>query len=243
MEPLLSEKNILITGGTSRLGEAFVRQAARQGAHVFFTYHQNREKAEGLSKIRARAYAVDLSEDPSIRKFLDEFKKTVKHLDVLIHNAAAVADNRIENMEEAEWDRVMKVNLKAPFYLTQQLLPLLSVRKPGKVFMLTSRTALMGCIGASNYAAAKAGMIGLVKSWAMELGSEKILVNAVNPGFMLSGMTEPLPEWVKAEHRRQSVLGEFSNPEEVAEFMAYLCSDKMTQVSGQIFHFESRKIH
>ena len=108
--------------------------------------------------------------------------------------------------------------------------------------MLISRAANLGAYGASNYSAAKAALVGLVKSLAQEWGPEGILVNAVNPGFMLSRMTENLAEEYLEKNRKASPLSQYSDPEEVARFMLYLCSDAMTQVTGQVFHFESRRI-
>ncbi|HXV28176.1 MAG TPA: SDR family oxidoreductase, partial [bacterium] len=160
----------------------------------------------------------------------------------VIHNAACVRDHTVQNLSDEDWDKVLTVNLKAPYYLTKKILPLLFKRRMSKIFMLISRMAVSGGFGASNYAAAKAGLIGLTKSLAAELARKNILVNAVNPGFMLSAMTEALPEEVRKRNQDASYLGRFSDPEEVAGFLVYLCSDAMTQVTGQILHFESRNL-
>lgn len=111
-----------------------------------------------------------------------------------------------------------------------------------KILFITSRAAVVGSFGISNYAAAKAGLIGLAKSLALELGKKNILVNAVNPGFMKSRMTENLPEEVLQKNLEASPVGRYSDPEEVADFLVYLSSDAMTQVTGQVLHFESRQI-
>lgn len=238
----LNGKTILITGGTSRLGECFVREALRLGAAVCFTWANAEAKAAELEKAGARGYRLDLADMRAIDAFADAFRKRASGpLHGLIHNAAAVSDKLLRDMEEADWDRVMAVDLKAPFYLTQKLLPLLS---PGsaRVLMLISRAAHLGAYGASNYAAAKAGLVALVKSLAQELGPSGVLVNAVNPGFMLSGMTAGLAQEYLDRNREASPLEKFSDPEEVARFLAYLCSDAVTQVTGQVFHFESRRI-
>lgn len=237
----LSPKNILITGGTSRLGRAFVEKAIAAQARVFFTYHQNQKQADELTKIGAEGFQLDLSDMRQIEAFCVQLKSKIKQLDVLIHNAAAIADHTIQNLEEADWDRVLTVNLKAPYYLTKKLLPLLFKTK-AKIFFITSRVAVMGGFGVSNYAAAKAGLIGLTKSLAQELGKKKILVNAVNPGFMKSAMTENLPEQVLQRNLEASPLQSFSNPDEVADFLIFLSSDAMSQVTGQTLHFESRKL-
>lgn len=255
---ILENKTLLVTGGTSALGRATVQKAVRAGAKVFFTYHQNQKQADALQVLGAEGYALDLSSTKAMDEFVNQFKSKIERLDILIHNAAAVRDHTLQNLSEEDWDFVMAVDLKAPYYLTKKLLPLLFKTKRGqtqkgpfgsdslkigsKIFFITSRAAITGGFGISNYAAAKAGLIGLTKSLAQELGKKQILVNAVNPGFMISGMTKDLPENVLKQHLDFSPLTRYSDPEEVAEFLVYLSSDKMTQVTGQIFHFESRKI-
>ena len=175
-----------------------------------------------------------------IDAFVTSFKEKAEELDILIHNAAATADARIEKMSESQWDEVLSVDLKAPFCLTQKLLPLLMRRTPSKVFTIVSRAGLNGLAGAANYAAAKGGLIAMTKTLAKELGRKKILVNAVNPGFMKSSMTARVPEEALQQNLHESPLKTFSDPGEVADFLVYLCSDLMRQVTGQVFHFESR---
>jgi len=236
----LKDKTILITGGTSPLGQAFVRKAVQQGARVFFTYFKAVERSQELEQTGARRFPLDLADTQAIETFAAAFKEKVESLDVLIHNAAATADARIEKMSEKQWDDVLRVNLKAPFYLTQKLLPLLLRRPPSKIFTIVSRAGLSGLAGAANYAAAKGGLIAMTKTLAKELGRKKILVNAVNPGFMQSAMTANVPRDILEKNLEESPLKTFSNPEEVAEFLLFLSSDRMCQVTGQVFHFESR---
>ena len=250
MNPILSNKTILITGGTSRLGSLLVEKATLEGAKVYLTYHQNREEAKRLEKLGAVCFSLDLSHPAATIDFAKQLKEKISNLDILIHNAAAVRDHSLSNLTEEEWDYVMAVDLKAPFLLTKELLPLLfkqEIRgkenhKTKKILMLTSRTALHGGFGVSNYSAAKAGLIGLMKSLAQELGRKKILVNAVNPGFMRSAMTRSMPPEAVEANLAASPLQNYSSPAEVADFLVYLCSDMMQQVTGQIFHFESRGV-
>ena len=235
----------MITGGSSRLGKAFVRTASREGAHVFFTYFEHGRETEGLEELGAKGYALDLSDMRAIEAFARSLKKEIPCLDVLIHNAAAIRDRTLQNMSEEEWDHVLTVDLKAPYYLTKELLSLLFAKGASptkKIFFMISRLATQGGYGVSNYAAAKAGLVGLAKSLAMELGRKKFLVNVMNPGFMKSRMTENLPESVLEKNLSESSLEKYSDPEEVAEFLTYLCSDKMSQMTGQVLHFESRLI-
>ena len=240
MEFSLKDKIILITGGTSRLGQAFIRKAVQHGAYVFFTYFKSSGIAKDLEQSGARGFYLDLANIQAIDAFAATFKEKAESLDVLIHNAAATADAFIEKMSEKQWDDVLRVNLKAPFYLTQKLLPLLLRKKPSKVFTLVSRAGLNGLAGAANYAASKGGLIAMTKTLAKELGRKKILVNAVNPGFMRSLMTASVPQEILQKNLEESPLKTFSDPEEIADFLLFLSSDQMRQVTGQVFHFESR---
>jgi 3-oxoacyl-[acyl-carrier protein] reductase len=236
----LKEKIILITGGTGQLGRAFVRKAVQRGARVFFTYFKAFETAKELEGAGAQGFPLDLADVKAMDAFAAMFKEKIESLDVLIHNAALTADAFVEKMSESEWDGVMRVNLKAPFYLTQKLLPLLLRKTPSKVFTLVSRAGLSGLAGAANYAASKGGLIAMTKTLAKELGRKRILVNAVNPGFMRSSMTANVPQEVLQRNLEESPLKTFSDPEEVADFLIFLSSDQMRQVTGQVFHFESR---
>lgn len=239
---MLGGKTILITGGTSTLGSAFVRKACEAHATVYFTYFQNEAKAQELGALGAQGFRLNLASPESIDTFQKEFRSKVKVLDVLIHNAATTRDATVQNMSEAEWEEVLNVNLKAPYLLTKKLLSPIFKADTGKIFFIVSRAALHGIFGAANYAASKAGLVAMAKSLAQELGRKNILVNCVNPGFMKSHMTESLPEQVLEKNLRESVLERISNPDEVADFLVYLASNRMTQVSGQLFHYESRKI-
>ena len=243
MEKILSGKNILITGGTSTLGNSFVRSALDKGATVFFTYHQNEARAKELTRLGARGFRLNLVDPGAIDTFQKEFRFQVKLLHVLIHNAALTRDSTLQNMTEAEWDEVLNVNLRAPYLLTKKLLSPLFKVKQSKIFFIVSRAALQGIFGAANYAASKGGLVALAKSLAQELGRKEILVNCVNPGFMKSKMTESLPPQVIEKNIRESPLARLSDPDEVARFLVYLSSDQMTQVTGQVLHYESRKTY
>ena len=242
MEYSLAGKNILITAGTSALGSSFVRKAQEAGGSVYFTYHQNEARAKELNNLGAKGFRLDLSNLQAIDEFQKSFRAEIKILHVLIHNAAIARDATIQNMTESEWDEVLNVNLRAPYYLTKKLLSPLFKATPSKIFFIISGGALHGIFGASNYAASKMGLVALAKSLAQELGRKEVLVNCVNPGFMKSSMTERLPPQIFEKNIEESFIKKISNPDEVADFLVYLSSDRMTQVTGQVFHYESRKI-
>jgi len=242
----LSGKRIFITGGTSTLGEAFVKNALQSGAAVYFTYFQNQAKAQELTAEGAHGLCADLRKSGGIEQILKDIKSKETALDILIHNAALVRDHTLQNMTEEDWDEVMAVNVKAAYLLVKAFLPLMfrASRANGqaKIFFMTSRVAVRGGFGVANYAASKAALNGLMKSLAKELGKKNILVNAVNPGFMMSGMTRGLPEIVIENNLQATPLGKASSPGEVGGLLTYLCSDAMTQVTGQVLNFEGREI-
>ncbi len=240
MEVSLAGKTILITGGTSALGSEFVKRALKENAKIFFTYYTNETKARELSDLGAIGFKIDLSKIAEIKSLAAQLKAHTNALDGLINNAASVKDRTVQNMSDEEWDEVLNTDLKAAAFMVKEMLRFLFKKKPSKILNVISRVGVQGAFGQANYAAAKGGLILLTKSLAKELGKKKILINALNPGFMKSKMTDVLPAEVIERNRHESVLDEISNPEEAADFMIYLMSDKMTLVSGQIFNIESR---
>lgn len=238
----LTGKVIFITGGTSALGRSFVKKAVQEGAQVLFTYHENQTVASELEALGAKGFRIDLRDRRAIDALKKELQGLHKHLDAIVHNAAIVRDHTIQNMTEDEWDDVLSLNLDSIYYLTKKFLSFL-FKKPGsRILNVVSRVGIRGAFGEANYAAAKGGLIALTKTLAQELGRKQILVNAVNPGFMKSKMTASVPDEVFERNKKESVLENISNPDEVSDFMIYLLSDRVSQVSGQVFHFESRRI-
>lgn len=240
MDVTLSGKQIFITGGTSALGRMFVKRALEEGASVYFTYHENQTEAEELKKLGAVGFQIDLSNRAQIDQLKKDLQTHTRELDGLIHNAAFVKDHTIQNLPEEDWDSVLSVDLNGVYYLTKKFLSFL-FKKPSKVLNLISRSGLRGGFGQANYAAAKGGLIALTKTLAAELGKKQILVNALNPGFMKSRMTESIPADVFKRNVEESVLNKISDPRAVSDFMIYLLSDQFQNVSGQIFHLDSRR--
>jgi len=237
----LKGKKILITGGTSTLGAAFVQQAVKAGAQVYFTFYQDHVKAVELKACGAKGFQVNLASLEEIKKLKELILKETKALDGLILNAATVKDHTLQNMTEAEWDHVINVNLTSVYRVTKMFLRFFLKNERSKILSIVSQLGLRGGYGVANYAAAKGGLIAFTKSLAQEVGKRKILVNALNPGFMMSKMTKGAPN-LKVRNEAKSVLGEMQDPQEVADFMVYLMSDYVKHVSGQTFHFESRII-
>lgn len=241
---MLSNKHILITGGSGTLGAALVNAALAKNAQVYFTVAAHREKAAALTAAGAHAFPCDFSHPEETSSFITKIKNAVPRLDAVIFNAAAVRDHVITNMSPAEWNHVLSVDFLSIQRMAYSLRPLLEHARtaaiPSKIITVISRVGLRGAFGQANYAAAKDALIEFTRYLAVDYGPYNIAVNAVNPGFMLSGMTDFLSAAVRQSHKEQSILRRYSDPHEVAEFMLFLCSDACTQVSGQVFHYESR---
>ena len=231
-----------MTGGTGTLGGAFIDEALKAGAHVYFSYRTRSEKTSALEGAGAHGFQIDLAARPELSGVKETIRKAHGRLDILINAAAEVRDRTVKNLSVEDWDRVLDVNLSGVFHITKTFLPLLYRSTQGKILNIVSRVGAHGGFGQSNYAAAKAGLLAFTHSLAGEVGRKGILVNALNPGFMISRMTEGLPPEALERPRKESLIGAVSNPQEVAQFMVYLLSDRCSTVSGQVFHYESRRL-
>lgn len=241
MQASLQNKIILITGGTGGLGQALVRTFSGEGAQVLFTYHTHSDRAKEMEKCGARGHEVDLAKRSSVKDLIRRLSGLSGRLDGIIHNAGITRDHTVTNLSESEFDECMEVNLNSVFLLSQGLLPLLEQSSLPKIINVVSRTGLRGTFGQVAYAASKAGLIALTKTMAAEWGPKRVLVNAITPGYLMSDMTQDVPESVHQRARDESYLGVISDAEEVASFAAYLMSDQVTRLTGQIFHYDTRK--
>ncbi len=217
-----------------------MRAALGAGATVFFSYLTSAEDAETLKKEGAQPVKLDLTDRNAVSRIKATIKQAHGRLDALVMNAAMTADASLRKLSTNDWDRVIEADLSSVFRLTRALLPLLYRSEHGKILNVVSRIGLLGSAGGSNYAAAKAGLIAFTKSLAGEVGRKGILVNAFNPGFMISKMTADLPLDVMRAQKESSLLGEYSNAEEAADFMVYLLSDRVRSATGQTYHYDSR---
>ncbi len=237
----LTGKTILVTGGTSTLGSEIVSCLVAEKATVFFTYFENESRANDLHSLGARAIQADLRKIEDLDRVKETLKKESPSLDGLVHNAAGVRDHTVSNLTDEEFDEVLDLDLTAVFRLTKRFLPLLYKKEGGKIVNIISRAGTHGGFGEANYAAAKAGLAAFTKTLAWEVGRKKICVNAVAPGFMMSRMTQNLPEFVYAKHKQDSCFDSYTEPAEVAHFVLYLLSDLTKGITGQIFYIDSRK--
>jgi len=236
----LSGKTALVTGGSRGIGRAIVLRLAGQGADVAFTYKGNAAAAadvvatvEALGR-RAIAIQADASDgkvaDSVVKAALDAYGK----VDILVNNAGVTRDDLIMRMTAEAWDQVIDTNLSGAFWMIKAVTrPMLKARA-GRIINITSVSGQAGQMGQANYSSAKAGLIGLTKAAARELASRSITVNAVAPGFVLTELTQDLPEALQAEITARTPLGRFGTTEEIANAVAFIASDEAGYITGQV---------
>jgi len=230
----------LVTGGSRGIGAAVSKRLAKAGYSVILTYVSKPEEAGAVAAhIRAeggeaRALALDVSDRAAVAAFFKEHIEGQADLHVLVNNAGITKDGLIVRMKDEDWDKVMAVNLTGAFSCLREAAKIMMRRRSGRIVNIVSVVGQMANAGQANYVAAKAGLIGLTKSAAMELSPRNITVNAVAPGFIESDMTAVLPEAAKQAFLEQIPLKRIGLPEEVAAAVAYLVSPEAAYVTGQI---------
>ena len=241
---LLDNKVVLVTGGSRGIGRAVALACAREGANVIINYAGNAKAAqEVVEKItdmgrRALAVQADVSKSEDVERLVQEALDDFGRIDVLVNNAGITRDNLIMRMKEEDWDAVLATNLKGVFLCTKAVTKGMMKQRSGRVINMTSVVGVMGNAGQANYAAAKAGVIGLTKATAKELASRGITVNAIAPGFINSEMTEVLSENVKEAMVKVIPLGKMGEAEDVAEATVFLASDSARYITGQVLHVD-----
>jgi 3-oxoacyl-[acyl-carrier protein] reductase len=237
---LLKGKVALVTGGSRGIGRAIALDLAAEGADVSFTFLQNESKAQevvdaikGVGR-RALAIQADVTDYSRTQQVVGEVKEYFGRLDILVNNAGIHKNEPIWAMEEALWDQVINSNLKGTFNYIRAVAPLFRQQKFGKIVTISSIHGLRGREAGPNYSAAKAGVIGLSKSVARDLGPYGVNVNVVAPGIVETDMVKALPEEVKKHFIAQIVLGKIGQPEDVAYMVSYLCSEKARHITGEV---------
>jgi 3-oxoacyl-[acyl-carrier protein] reductase len=236
----LTGKSALVTGGSRGIGKAIALRLATQGADVAFSYKGNAGAAAATTKeIEALgrtglAIQADVTDpaaaDGVVKAALEAFGK----LDILVNNAGITRDDLIMRMSVEAWREVLETNLFGAFFMTKAVTrPMLKARA-GRIVNITSVSGQAGQMGQANYSAAKAGLIGLTKATARELASRGITVNAVAPGFVLTELTQDLPDALKDEITSRTPLGRFGTTEEIANAVAFLASDDAAYITGQV---------
>lgn len=237
---LLEGKVALITGAARGIGKAIAVKYASEGANIVFT-DLNIDDNALATKTELESYGVKVMAVASNAASFEESHKVVEdtvkefgRLDILVNNAGITKDGLMMRMSEQQWDAVITVNLKSAFNFVHAVTPVMMRQKGGCIINMSSVVGVGGNAGQANYSASKAGMIGLTKSIAQELGSRGVRANAVAPGFIMTEMTDKLPEDVKKEWAAQIPLRRGGTPEDVANVCTFLASDLSSYVTGQV---------
>lgn len=240
MQKLLSGKTAIVSGGSRGIGRAIVLELAKEGANVVFSYHSSEAKAlELVSEIEAigsqgLAVKSDAASFTAAKELCDAAIIKFSTLDIVVNNAGITRDTLLMRMSEDQWDQVIDNNLKSAFNLTKHASTVMLKQKRGSIINITSIVGLKGQAGQVNYSASKAGMIGLTKSVADELGSRNIRCNAIAPGFIQTEMTDELPEDLKKKYLDQIPMRRFATADEVAKVVVFFASDMSSYVTGQV---------
>jgi len=236
----LTDKIALVTGGSRGIGAAIASRLAANGATVAVNFAGNRTAAEDVvTRIAngggaAAAFQCDISEPKSCGNLVDAVAEHFGRLDILVNNAGITRDGLVIRMSDEDWDDVIRTNLTGAFSMTRAAAKLMMKQRSGAIVNVSSVIGLVGNAGQANYAAAKAGLLGLTKSVAKELAARNVRCNAVAPGFIETDMTNALPDAVCDAAREQIAMKRFGSPEDVAAVVAFLASDDAAYVTGQV---------
>ena len=229
----------IVTGGSRGIGAAIARRLAKDGHDIVVNCASSVEKAEAVAAecramgVNAVAMQWDVSDHAACEQALAEIKEKMGVPYSLVNNAGITRDGLMVRMKEAQFDEVININLKGAFNMLQLCGAMMMRAKAGRIINITSISGLAGNAGQVNYCAAKAGMIGMTKTAAKELGARGITVNAVAPGWIDTEMTEKVPEAIKEGAKKQIALGRFGKPEEIAAAVAFLASDEASFITSQ----------
>lgn len=239
---LLDGKVALITGAAKGIGKAIALKFASEGADVAFTDLVINEAAEETIKEleafghKVKGYASNAADFAQTQEVVDQIMAEFGHIDILVNNAGITKDGLMLRMSEAQWDAVINVNLKSAFNFIHALTPIMARQRGGSIINMSSVVGVSGNVGQCNYSASKAGLIGLAKSIAKEMGPRGIRANCIAPGFIISDMTSALSEEVREQWVKTIPLRRGGTPEDVAKVALFLASDLSSYVSGQVIH-------
>ena len=241
---MLKGKTALVTGGSRGIGRAICMELAKHGASVAFAYAGNETAASetlalllGLG-VSAKAYRCNVADFTATEQLAKDVTADFGGIDLLINNAGATRDKLCMRMTEADFDDIIAIDLKGAFNLIRHTSAAFVRKRAGRIVNITSDAGLMGNPGQANYAAAKAGLVGLTKTVAKELGGRGITCNAVSPGFIRTDMTAALNAQILESAEQFIPLKRIGNPEDVAKAVAFLCSDDAGYITGQVLQVD-----
>ena len=241
---MLNEKIAVITGASRGIGAAIAKKMAENGATVIINYQGSVQAAQALeAEIREKGgkavtYKCDVSDFDKCEKFIGDIVKEYGRIDILVNNAGITRDGLLMGMKEEDFDRVIKTNLKGAFNCLKAVTPIMLKQKYGKIVNMASVVGVVGNPGQVNYCASKAGLIGMTKSLAKEIGSRNITVNAIAPGFIDTDMTKILSDDQKKKILSQIPLNKFGNVEDIANVALFLGSENSNYITGQVIHVD-----
>ena len=241
---MLKGKSAIITGASRGIGKAIAIKFAKEGANIVINYRNNEEEAlkvtEELEQLGVKTLIVkaDISDLKQAENLIKQAKKEFGQVDILINNAGITKDNLIIRMKESEFDQVIKINLKGAFNCLKAVTPIMLKQRSGKIVNMSSVVGVIGNPGQVNYCASKAGLIGMTKSLAREIGVRGINVNAIAPGFIDTDMTRVLTEEQKKNILSQIPLNKFGNIEDIANTALFLASENSNYITGQVIHID-----
>ena len=237
---LLEGKTALITGAARGIGKAIALKFASEGASIAFTDLVINEAAEETVKelealgVKVKAYASNAADFEASQEVVAEIEKEFGRVDILVNNAGITKDGLVMRMSEAQWDAVIDVNMKSAFNFLHAVVPIMARQKGGSIINMASIAGQTGNPGQVNYSASKAGLIAMAKSVAKEMGPRGVRANAIAPGYVITEMTEVLPQAVKDEFIKLIPLKRGATVEEIANTALYLASDLSSYVTGQV---------
>lgn len=232
----LSGRSALVTGSTRGIGRAIAQTLSESGANVAVVGRDRGKAAEAASALKnARGFGCDVSDPAAVTALVEEVEKAFGAVDILVNNAGITRDNLLMRLKDDDWDAVLGANLKAAFVAIRAASRGMMKRRWGRIINIASIVGIIGNKGQANYAASKAGLIGLTKSVARELASRNILANVVAPGFIATDMTAAMTAEARETLSKQIPLERLGTPNDVAGVVAFLASDQASYITGQVF--------